>query len=275
MRYFWLSAVCLILASPAVAAAGHPLSKAEMIQQRAAAAMHEKEASTCVLQSISCGQVIHGSLDPGDCLLQDGSAIDFFQFNGTAGQQVTGTLDSTAFTPFLTLLDATPTVQASNTSVGSTQILFTLNSSGVWTWGVNNNQPFFEAGNYTLQFQCGSSNANCTADDHTLCLSSSRFKVTATFDAGNGNAGNAHAVTLTSDTGYLWFFASTAVEAVVKVIDGCGLGGHYWVFAGGLTNAAVTLTVTDTLTNKTRTYNNPPNTEYQPIQDTSAFSTCP
>jgi hypothetical protein len=29
------------------------------------------------------------------------------------------------------------------------------------------------------------------------------------------------------------------------MIDGCGLNGHYWVFAGGLTNVKVVLTVTD------------------------------
>jgi hypothetical protein len=275
MRYSWLPVVCLILANPAVASAGNPPTKAEMLEQRAASAMREKEASTCVLQTIACGQTIHGSLDFGDCALSDGSAADFFQFNGTAGQQVTGTLSSTAFTPFLDLLDPTPTNAAFNSGPGSTQVQFTLDSSGLWAWGVTNAETFFESGNYTLAFQCGSSNSNCTADDQTLCLSSGRFKVTATFNAGGGNAGAAHAVTLTSDTGYLWFFGSTNVEAVIKVIDGCGLGGHYWVFAGGLTNVAVTITVTDTQTNKTKTYTNPPKTVFQPIQDTSAFSTCP
>lgn len=115
----------------------------------------------------------------------------------------------------------------------------------------------------------------CTADDSTLCLSSSRFQVRATFDTGSGNAGAAHAVSLTADTGYFWFFSSSNVEAVVKVIDGCALGGHYWVFAGGLTNVKVVLTVTDTRTQMARTYTNPPSTTFAPIQDTAAFSTCP
>jgi hypothetical protein len=116
---------------------------------------------------------------------------------------------------------------------------------------------------------------NCTADDNTLCLSSSRFQVRANYDAGSGNAGAAHAVFLTSDTGYFWFFSSPNVEAIVKVIDGCTLGGHYWVFAGGLTNVKVVLTVTDTQTESARTYTNPPSTTFLPIQDTTAFGTCP
>ena len=62
---------------------------------------------------------------------------------------------------------------------------------------------------------------------------------------------------------------------IVKVLDGCDINGSRWVFAGGLTNVNVTLTVTDTQTGRVQTYINPQNTPYQPIQDTSTFSTCP
>jgi Beta-propeller repeat len=114
----------------------------------------------------------------------------------------------------------------------------------------------------------------CTPSSTALCLNNGRFRVDATFDTGQ-QSGQAQAVALTSDTGYLWFFASSSVEAVVKVLNGCGLGGHYWVFAGGLTNVRVLMTVTDTQTRIVKTYANPPNTAFQPIQDTSAFATCP
>ncbi len=80
---------------------------------------------------------------------------------------------------------------------------------------------------------------------------------------------------LTADTGYFWFFSPTNVEMVVKALNGCGLNSKYWVFAGGLTNTAVVLTVTDMQTGASKTYLNPANTAFQPIQDTSAFSTCP
>jgi hypothetical protein len=53
------------------------------------------------------------------------------------------------------------------------------------------------------------------------------------------------------------------------------LSGKFWVFAGGLTNVAVRMTVVDSSTSTTQLYVNPPNTTFQPIQDTSAFSTCP
>ncbi len=115
---------------------------------------------------------------------------------------------------------------------------------------------------------------SCTPDATSLCLNGGRFRVQAQYSAGPGNAGAGQAVRLTPDTGYFWFFGSSNVEAVVKVIDGCGVNEHYWVFAGGLTNVNVVLTVTDTLDGSEQTYTNPAGTAYQPIQDTSAFSFC-
>ena len=42
-----------------------------------------------------------------------------------------------------------------------------------------------------------------------------------------------------------------------------------------LSSVEYTLTVTDTQTGATRTYTNPQSTAFQPIQDTSAFPSCP
>ncbi len=114
----------------------------------------------------------------------------------------------------------------------------------------------------------------CISDARTLCFASGRFKVTATFDTGNGNAGQAQAVPA-GDSGLLWFFAPTNIEVALKVLDGCALGGHYWFFAGGLTNVQVTIQVTDMQTGAVRTYRNPLGTAFAPIQDTSAFSCSP
>jgi hypothetical protein len=115
---------------------------------------------------------------------------------------------------------------------------------------------------------------NCTASATTLCLSSGRFQVRATFATPQGQQGSAQAVSLTSDTGYFTFFDSSNVELVVKVLNGCSFNQRLWVFAGGLTNVATVVSVTDTATGVTRTYGNPQGTAFQPIQDTSAFATC-
>jgi hypothetical protein len=114
----------------------------------------------------------------------------------------------------------------------------------------------------------------CNANDTTLCLGGGRFRVRAAWKTSTG-AGSARVVGLTPDTGYLWFFSQSNVEAIVKVLDGCGLNGRHWVFAGGLTDVEVTLTVEDATTGAKKTYRNPAGKAFQPIQDTAAFSTCP
>ena len=118
--------------------------------------------------------------------------------------------------------------------------------------------------------------SSCTADSTTLCLNGGRFQVRAEWQVpSQGTSGHGNAASLTDDTGTFWFFEASSVEVVVKVLDACSLDGHAWVFAGGLTNVAVTLTVTDTQTDVEKTYTNAAGTAFQPIQDTTAFSTCP
>ncbi len=113
--------------------------------------------------------------------------------------------------------------------------------------------------------------AVCVPDATTLCLSAGRFQVRVAWTTSDGRAGSGQAVPLTSDTGYFWFFLSSNVEMIIKVVPGCTLNSRYWVFAGGLTNVNVVITVTDTLTGTVKTYTNPQGTAFQPIQDTSAF----
>jgi photosystem II stability/assembly factor-like uncharacterized protein len=115
---------------------------------------------------------------------------------------------------------------------------------------------------------------SCSPD--ALCLGEDgRFRVEATWKTPAGQSGVAHGVSLTPDTGYLWFFNPDNVEVMIKSVDGCGLNGRHWVFAGGLTDVEVELRVTDTVTNEVREYRNPARKPFQPIQDTGAFPGCP
>jgi len=114
----------------------------------------------------------------------------------------------------------------------------------------------------------------CVPGPTTLCLNGGRFKVEGTFNTGT-QQGQAQAVKLTDETGYFWFFSNTNVEEVVKVLNACTLNQKFWVFAGGLTNVQTTITVTDSNTGVVKTYSNPQGAAFQPVQDTSAFATCP
>ncbi len=116
----------------------------------------------------------------------------------------------------------------------------------------------------------------CVADVHTLCLGGARFSATAHWTKSDGTEGDGNAIPLTDDSGYFWFFDSTNIEAVTKVLNGCALDHAYWVFAAGLTNVKVHLTVTDTQTGAVYTRDNPQGAAFQPIQDTQAFpASCP
>lgn len=123
--------------------------------------------------------------------------------------------------------------------------------------------------------EAAASPAACAQDATTLCLSNGRYQVRTTWRTSSGQGGSANAVRLTADTGYFWFFDAGNVEMVVKVLNACSINSRYWVFGGGLTNVQVTMTVTDTNNGTVKTYNNPLNTPFQPIQDTGAFATCP
>lgn len=116
--------------------------------------------------------------------------------------------------------------------------------------------------------------SSCSAGDSTLCLNSNRFKVEANWKTPDGKTGSGHAVRLTADSGYFWFFNSDNAEMIVKSLNACAAFNSQWIFSSGLTNVQVTLKVTDTQTGKTKTYTNPLGAPFQPIQDTSAFG-CP
>jgi hypothetical protein len=114
----------------------------------------------------------------------------------------------------------------------------------------------------------------CISGFSTLCLNGGRFEVEMDWQTAAGS-GVGNREVLTPDTGYFWFFKNTNVESVVKILNGCGVNNHYWVFAGGLTNVATAIRVRDTKTGAVKTYSTSVGTPFPPIQDTQAFATCP
>ncbi len=115
----------------------------------------------------------------------------------------------------------------------------------------------------------------CLTGGNILCLNDDRFRVEATWKVPGTSQGAGQAVKLTSDTGYFWFFDPTNVELTLKVLDGCGVNGRYWVFVSGLTNVEVRMTVTDTTTGKVKTYTNVAGKTFPTVLDTNAFASCP
>jgi plastocyanin len=160
--------------------------------------------------------------------------------------------------------------------------------AGTWQFSRTFNQPG------TIQYECqihgpyygmkgtivvqGTAPAPaCAADANTLCLGTGgRFKVAVTYASSTLN-GNATTVPLPANpsSGLFYFFSSDNIEMLVKVLNGCTIDNAYWVFFAATTNVQFTVTVTDTSNGQSKTYNNPLNQAAQPVQDTSAFATCP
>jgi hypothetical protein len=105
------------------------------------------------------------------------------------------------------------------------------------------------------------------------CLND-RFRVTGTWRTAT-DSGNAVAHPITAQSSAFYFFSPDNLELLVKLVNGCGLNDRYWLFFAATTNVEFTLTVTDTETGTVRKYFNPLNRAALPVQDTSAFATCP
>jgi hypothetical protein len=93
----------------------------------------------------------------------------------------------------------------------------------------------------------------------------------------NGTGGPAFACALTPTSGYFFFgFDRSNVEVPIKILNGCATAtpGH-WVFAAGLTNLGVQLTVWDTFTGNSKTYNNAPGSDFELILDKQTPFPCP
>ena len=113
----------------------------------------------------------------------------------------------------------------------------------------------------------------CEAGSGQLALGSGRFEVCARFES-TVRSGAAVPWELQEHTGAFWFFDDEVLELAVKVIDGCDLNGAIWLFAAGLTDVGVDLTLRDTWTGRTRTYWSPAGAPFNPLLDTQAMPAC-
>ncbi len=100
---------------------------------------------------------------------------------------------------------------------------------------------------------------DCRPSSEALCLNEGRFQVEVeAVDPRTNSKVRARAVPLTGDTGAFWFFGDGNLELMIKVLDGRGLNGRFWVYYGALSDVRYTITVTDTVTQEKQTYENAP-----------------
>jgi hypothetical protein len=141
---------------------------------------------------------------------------------------------------------------------------FRVRPKNINGWGAYSNEAA-ATGWYT-------SPAACVASDTVMCLGDGRYRVELTYERASDNLrGKGRSETLSQESGLFWFFSQSNVEAIVKILDGCQLNGHRWLFTTGLTDLRVLVSVIDTKTGATATYLNEGGKPFAPMNDTDAL----
>ena len=120
----------------------------------------------------------------------------------------------------------------------------------------------------------------CVPSLTTLCVDADeldrRFQVEVAFDTalGAGASGKAFFLPVAAPLsgGVLYFFSQNNPEMLVKVLDGCDVNDHYWVFLAAATTIGFELTVTDRVTGIAYRRSNPDGQQAQPFSDVRAFA---
>ncbi|HUP24463.1 MAG TPA: hypothetical protein VNB06_16160 [Thermoanaerobaculia bacterium] len=117
---------------------------------------------------------------------------------------------------------------------------------------------------------------SCTPGPGVLCLGAGgRFRVTIRFETPAGEQGEGRTVDIgRRDSGLFYFFDPDNMEMLVKLLDGCAINGHFWVFFAATTDVGFELTVDDVVAGTSRVYDNPVGLAAPPVLDTVAFATC-
>ena len=144
------------------------------------------------------------------------------------------------------------------TKNGTTYTGYAFGPQGDAVRGLNFVRPVRDAGK----------SGACVEDATTLCLLGGRFRVEAAWRNYDGASGQGRTKALTSDTGAFWFSDPANVEVIAKMVSFCSGGsGNVSVYAAGLTDLEVTLTVTDTATGLAKTYPNALGSPFALVRD--------
>ena len=118
--------------------------------------------------------------------------------------------------------------------------------------------------------------APASAQSTSDSLIADRFRVSIEWRDHSGRTGEGFPV-LSSEkrrSAVFAFFDADNWELMVKVLDGCAINGHYWVFASASTDVEYTLEIDDLDSGLSVSYSNPLATRAAAITDTTALASC-
>ena len=116
----------------------------------------------------------------------------------------------------------------------------------------------------------------CVPGDDMLCLRDGRFAASASWRDYDGNRGSGQAVSLPGNdgSGLFRFFGADNVELTLKLLDGCAVNGHWWVFLSSSSTVEYEVVVSDARSGTTRTYGNELGRRPSLVADVEGFE-CP
>lgn len=113
---------------------------------------------------------------------------------------------------------------------------------------------------------------SCTPDDTVARFHAGRFTAEVGFETPDGATGEGHVLPTDSQaSARLWFFSPDNEEMLLKVLAGCDINGHYWVFFAATTDVGFELTVTDGSSGASASYENEVGMAANAVTDTEAF----
>ena len=115
----------------------------------------------------------------------------------------------------------------------------------------------------------------CEPSETRLCLHDGRFAVTLEWHTATQSGSARVTPARSNEAGLFYFFSPDNWELQVKVLDGCALNQHFWVYAAASTDVGYTLVVDDLLRQRRASYENPNGQVAVTITDVAALATCP
>ena len=115
-------------------------------------------------------------------------------------------------------------------------------------------------------------------DGRVVELFNGRFQAYVQFEDFSHVVHDAYSVPVgSSDSALFWFFQPANWEMLLKIANGCGLNGHYWVYMAATTNVGFLVTIVDTKPpGGTFTIFNPVGTQVNTsVANINALANCP
>jgi len=213
---------------------------------------------TCTVNLLLCGQVVSSELASTDCPSSSGPEfVDGWFYAITSRQAIGLAVSSPDFAPLTGIADPSGRVLAADDAPvgGIASVGVFASQLGIWDSPVTSVRGTpATTGKYLIALACGS--YPCRNDLTTVCLGRGRYRVQVGWmNQFTGKYGFGLAIPSSDQAGFFAFSDLSNVELLVKVLD---FGDVVKVFYGELTNLHFMVTVTDMLTNKSRTYTNTP-----------------